>query len=121
MVWQTTIMDNHHGGVISHGDYIYGSGDKSRGWFCLDIMTGEEQWKARGKGSIVFADNMLYCLEEKGAIKLVKVVPEQFDEVSSFEVPEGGKGMHWAHPVVCGGRLYVRHWDKLFAYDIKEK
>jgi len=42
-------------------------------------------------------------------------------DLDSFEVPEGGKGMHWAHPVVCGGRLYIRHTDKLFAYDIKSK
>ncbi len=27
--------------------------------------------------------------------------------------------MHWAHPVVCDGRLYARHADKLFACDIR--
>ena len=47
-------------------------------------------------------------VEEKGIMKLVKATYEKYDEVSSFEVPEGGKGMHWAHPVVCGGRLYIR-------------
>ncbi len=52
-------------------------------------------------------------------MKLVKATPEKYDVISSFEVPQGGKGMHWAHPVVCGGRLYVRHTDKLFAFDIK--
>ena len=30
-----------------------------------------------------------------------------------------GNGMHWAHPVVCNGRLYIRHGDALLAYDIK--
>ena len=120
-VWQTTLMDNHHGGVILHDGYLYGAGHESRGWFCLDFMTGEEIWKSRGKGSLVYADNMLYCLEENGTMKLVKATFEKYDEVSSFEVPEGGKGMHWAHPVICGGRLYIRHADKLFAYNIKNK
>ncbi len=121
MVWQTALMDNHHGGVILHDGYLYGSGHNSRGWFCLDLMTGEQVWKTRGKGSLVYADNMLYLLEENGNMKLVNATHENYDEVSSFEVPEGGKGMHWAHPVVCGVRLYIRHTDKLFAYDIKSK
>ena len=120
-VWQTTLMDNHHGGVILHDGYLYGAGSDSRGWFCLDFMTGEQMWKSRGKGALVYADNMFYFLEENGTMKLVNATHEKYDEVSSFEVPEGGKGMHWAHPVVCGGRLYIRHADKLFAYDIKSK
>lgn len=38
-----------------------------------------------------------------------------------FKVSEGGKVPYWAHPVVCGRRLYVRHSDKLFVYDISGK
>jgi outer membrane protein assembly factor BamB len=120
-VWHTDLMDNHHGGVILHEGYLYGSGHNERGWFCLDFMTGKQLWKGRGKGSITYADGMLYCLEEKGMMRLVTATPEKYEVVSSFEVPNGGKGMHWAHPVVCGGRLYVRHMDKLFAYDIQSK
>lgn len=120
-VWQTSLMDNHHGGVILHEGYLYGSGSESRGWFCLDFMTGEQKWIARGKGSLTYADSKLYCLEENGTMKLINARHEQYDEISSFEVPEGGKGMHWAHPVVFGGTLYIRHADKLFAYDIRDK
>ncbi|MBN1290623.1 MAG: PQQ-like beta-propeller repeat protein [Candidatus Latescibacteria bacterium] len=121
MVWQTELMDNHHGGVILLDEHLYGAGHNSRGWFCLDFLTGKELWKSRGKGSLVFADNMLYLLEENGLMKLVTASHEKYDEVSLFEVPDGGRGMHWAHPVVCGGRLYIRHTDKLFAYDIKNQ
>ena len=118
MVWQSKLMDNHHGAVLLHEGYLYGAGHEARGWFCLDFMTGKQVWKDRGKGSITYADGMVYLLEEKGTMRLVKAVPENFVEVSSFDVPDGGKGMHWAHPVVCGGRLYVRHTDKVFVYDI---
>ena len=120
-VWKSDLMDNHHGGVILHNGYLYGSGHEARGWFCLDFMTGKQMWKSRGKGSLFFVDNMFYCFEEKGTMKLVKATHEKYDEVSSFKVPEGGEGMYWAHPVVFGGRLYVRHADKLFAYDVKSK
>lgn len=119
VVWKNELMDNHHGGVILHEGHVYGAGHEARGWFCLDFMTGKEVWKARGKGSLTFADNKLYILEEKGGVRLVEATPVSFKERGSFETPEGGKGMYWAHPVVCGGRLYVRHTDKLFAYNIK--
>lgn len=118
LVWKTELMDNHHGGVILHEGYLYGAGHEARGWFCLEFMTGKEVWKSRGKGSLVYADGMFYLLEEKGGVKLIKATHEAYDEVGSFETPEGGKGMYWAHPVVCGGRLYIRHADILFAYDV---
>ncbi|MFC1538500.1 PQQ-binding-like beta-propeller repeat protein [Candidatus Latescibacterota bacterium] len=117
--WQSELMDNHHGGIILHEGYLYGAGHEARGWFCLDFMTGKEAWKDRGKGSITYADGMIYMLEENGDIRLVKANPGKCEVAGSFEVPDGGKGMHWAHPVVCGGRLYVRHTDKVFVYGIK--
>ena len=51
-------------------------------------------------------------------MSLVRATPEAWDEVSSFRLPRGGRGLYWAHPVVCGGRLYVRHSERLFAYDL---
>jgi outer membrane protein assembly factor BamB len=41
-VWQSDLMDNHHGGVILNNGYVYGAGSNSRGWFCLDFMTGKQ-------------------------------------------------------------------------------
>ncbi len=119
IIWETDLMDNHHGGVILHEGYLYGSGSNSRGWFCLDFMTGQQAWNdIRGKGSVTFADGMLYMLDERGTMRLVRASPESFEAKGEFKVPEGGRGMYWAHPVVCGGRLYIRHADKLFVYDI---
>ena len=120
-IWQSDQMDNLHGGVILHEGYLYGSGHNKRGWFCFDFESGEQMWKERGIGTLTYADGMFYCLEERGLMKLVKATPEKYEEVGSFQVPSGGEGMYWPHPVVCGGRLYVRHDDKLFAYDIKGK
>jgi len=120
-VWQSALMDNHHGGVILDNGYLYGAGSNTKGWFCLDFKTGNQLWKADGKGSVTFADGMLYLFDERGSMKLVKATPEKFELSGEFKVPEGGKGMYWAHPVVCSGTLYIRHADKLYAYDIKGK
>ena len=48
----------------------------------------------------------------------VEATPNEWSVVSSFKVPSGGNGAYWAHPVVCGGRLYLRHAEKLFAYRV---
>jgi hypothetical protein len=53
------------------------------------------------------------------ALNLVEPSPKSFKIVSSFQVPEGGKGLYWAHPVVYDGRLYVRYDDRLFVYRMK--
>jgi outer membrane protein assembly factor BamB len=121
IVWQTSLMDNHHGGIILYNGYLYGSGSNSRGWFCLDFQTGKQLWNSDGKGSLTFADGMLYLLDEKGTMKLVRATSDKYELHGEFKVPAGGKGPFWAHPVVFGGRLYIRHSDKLFVYDISGK
>ncbi len=118
-VWAIELLDNHHGGVLLVDGFLYGAGSEARGWFCLDFKTGSQKWQTRGKGSLTYADGHLYCLDERGTMALIKATPEKWIQVSSFRMPRGGEGAHWAHPVVCGGRLYLRHSDRLFAYDIR--
>jgi outer membrane protein assembly factor BamB len=121
-VYDTKLMDNHHGGVILHNGYLYGSGHESKGWFCLDFKTGRQMWNhTRGKGSVTFAEGMLYFYDEEGTMSLVKAQPDKFEVVSTFKVPSGGRGAYWAHPVVSHGVLYLRHADNLYAYDIKSR
>ncbi len=118
-VWTSDLLDNHHGGVLLLNGHLYGAGHEAHGWFCLDFKTGRKMWQSPGKGSLTYADGRLYCLDERGTISLVKAAPESWEEVSSFRLPRGGKGLYWAHPVICGGRLYMRHSDQLFAFDIR--
>ena len=119
-VWGTKALDNHHGGVILVDGYLYGSTHGGK-WVCLEFKTGQVKSSAGGvgKGSIVYADGMLYCYSERGDVGLATPAPDDGQVVSRFRVPTGGKGPNWPHPVVCGGRLYLRHGDLLFAYDIK--
>lgn len=120
-VWQNELLDNYHGGILFHNGNVYGSGSSTRSWFCIDMLTGKQMWKTQGSGSLTFAEGMLYLYDEKGIMKLVKATPEKFEKISEFKIPNGGEGPYWAHPVVCGGRLYLRHADKIFAYNISSK
>ncbi len=119
-VWNSKLLDNHHGGVLLLDDCLYGAGHEARGWFCLKFDNGEKLWQAPGKGSLTYADNRLYCLDEKGTMSLIQATPEKWSAVSAFEVPSGGRGAYWAHPVICDGRLYVRHSENLYAYRIAQ-
>ncbi len=75
--------------------------------------------KCVGKVSLTYADGMLYTLSIDGVMGLVRPTPIGHKLVSSFEIPKGGKGKSWAHPVVCGGRLYIHHGEFLYAYSLK--
>jgi outer membrane protein assembly factor BamB len=121
-VWQNDqVMDTYHGGILLHNGYVFGAGNTTRSWFCLYFLTGKLMWKTPGTGSLTFADGMLYLYDEKGTMKLVKASGNSFEKTGEFKVPAGGKGPYWAHPVVCGGRLYLHHGDTIFAYDITKK
>ncbi|MCX7825493.1 MAG: hypothetical protein N2689_08030 [Verrucomicrobiae bacterium] len=61
---------------------------------------------------------MIYAMDERGNVLLVRPTPAERVVVSQFSLPKGGRGPTWAHPVVCGGRLYIRHGDFLYAYNI---
>lgn len=123
--WTETTLDCHHGGVMLVDGFIFGSNYFSvydGGWVCLNWADGREMYLNRwnNKGSILFADGMLYCYDERdGAVALVKPDPAGFEPVSSFEVPFG-EGKHWAHPAISDGKLYIRHGDVLGVYAIKK-
>jgi len=122
-VWRTQELDNHHGGVLLVNRNLYGTSTfRNRNlWICLDWETGRNKYmdKGVGKGSLTYADGMLYTLSIDGVMGLVRPIPMGHELVSSFKIPEGGKGNSWAHPVVCGGRLYIRHSEFLYVYSVK--
>ena len=122
-IWRTEELDNHHGGVILTAGNLYGSSTfRNRDLLvCLDWQTGRNKYmdKCVGKVSLTYADGMLYALSINGVMGLVRPAPEGHELVSSFEIPKGGKGNSWAHPVVCGGRLCIRHGEFLYAYSLK--
>lgn len=120
-IWEDKALDNHHGGVILFEGYLYGS--SNRAWHCLDWKTGQNAYTERGvgKGSLTCADGMLFTLGENGTMGLVAATPSGHELVGEFDLPKGGEGKSWAHPVVCGGRLYIRHGNFLYAYDVSEQ
>jgi outer membrane protein assembly factor BamB len=118
--WFSENLDNRIGGMVMVNGYIYGSGDNHREWRCVDWKTGTEKYASKDitKGTVIYADGMLYLYSERGELVLVKANPNTFEVVSQTKV-ELGSAQHWAHPVINDGKLFVRHGNVLIAYKIK--
>jgi len=119
-LWFTKDMRNHHSSSVLVGDYLYGF--SSAILTALKFDTGEIAWRDRsvGKGSLVYADGRLYCFSERGVMGLVEATPTGYVERGRFKI-EAGSLETWTHPVVAGGRLYLRDQDTIYAYDVKQK
>ena len=126
-VWTNANLINHHGGVLRVGDHVYGYSDKG-GWTCLDWKTGEVKWadKSLGKGAVHCAEGMLYLLDEKdGSVVLADASPSGWKEHGRFKLdPQTTQrkpdGRIWTHPVVSGGKLYLRDQELLFCFDVRD-
>ena len=119
-IYFTKEMRNHHSSSVLLGDTLYGfSGSILT---AMRFGTGEVIWKDRsvGKGSLVYADGNLYCLSENGVVGLVEATPEGYREKGRFTIPQDSLPT-WTHPVVAGGRLYLRDQDTIYAYNVKQK
>jgi outer membrane protein assembly factor BamB len=119
-IYFTREMKNHHGGVVLVGQHLYGFDDAIL--TCIEFATGKRMWQDRsvGKGSVTVADGQLYIQGENNQFALANATPSGYEEKGRFSFPDKGLPS-WAHPVVSGGRLYVRNQDSLLAYDIKAK
>jgi len=116
--WTTGDMVCHHGGYILHEGHIYGN--HSNGYACLELESGQVKWNERGagKGPLCFADGMLYLFGENGGqAGLATCSPEGMEMRGTFRVE--GEGPSWAHPVVIGGRLYLRYDTNLYCFDVR--
>jgi len=119
-IYFTKDMRNHHSSSILVGDYLYGF--SSSVLTAMKFDTGEIAWRDRsvGKGSLVYADGNLYAFSETGVVGLVEATPTGYREKGRFRIPQDSLPT-WAHPVVAGGRLYLRDQDTIYAFDVKQK
>jgi hypothetical protein len=137
-VYYNKDLQNHHGGVIYLDGKIYGhsggNSKRSHTFVCMDFKTGKVVWKDKGLGkcSVVWADGLFYCLTEDGKMGIARLSPAGYELVSSFVfkkyklfktggIREDDENPCWTHPVVAGGKLFLRDQDSIFCYDISAK
>jgi outer membrane protein assembly factor BamB len=120
-VWHTP-LDTGHGGVVRVGDALYGSWyRRNQGWACIDAASGQVRYSLRdlAKGSVLWADQRLYCLAEDGEMALLEPTADSFRYAGRFRWVEGRVNDAWTRPVILDGRLYLRHHETLRCYNIR--
>lgn len=115
-------FDNHHGGMVLVGDYVYGGAGLNKGDpTCVNFATGEIVWKAKapsnGSASVLYADGQVWFRYDRGPVVVVAADPKAFRIVAQFK-PLTADGPAWAFPVIHNRRLYLRQNDLLACYDL---
>lgn len=114
---------------IHHGGYVYGSSNRhefNADLRCIELDTGKVMWREHGltRTSLLMVDGHFVCLGEDGMLRLLKVNPQKYEEVSVAELldPRTGAALLkfpcWAAPVLANGLLYVRGDDRLVCLDL---
>ena len=119
-VYFTREMRNHHASSVLVGDHLYGF--NSSILTALQFDTGDVAWRNRsvGKGSLIYADERLYLYGEDGTVGLAEATPAGYREHGRFQIRAGNLPT-WSHPVVSGGKLFLRDQDTIYAYDVRAK
>ena len=134
-VWRHQASDSEHAAAVLHeglvyisGNYIYPLG----GWaekearqgklYCLDVATGAEKWaQDLCRCTLTYADGRVYALNEFAKVHLIEPSPEKCKIVGELTIPIKGRPPTLVHPVVIGGRMYIRHQNGLYVYDVKSQ
>ncbi len=118
-------MQNHHGGMIYKDGFVYcGEGHNEGFPLCINSQTGKDAWRpGRGPGSgsaaVAYADGHLYFRYQDGTMALIEATPKAYKLKGQFKIASKN-GESWPHPVIAGGKLYLRDQDELLCYDIKK-
>ena len=110
---------------------LYGyapSQNRSRPWVCVDFESGDTLFQSAAltssykykNGCLTYADGRLYLYSDDGRMALARPMADRLEVTGRLQIENWGPHPTWAHPVVHGGRLYVRYGDKLGVYDVCE-
>jgi len=121
-VWKTRYLAAEQGDVVLLGDRLYGADVANKSFNCVDWKTGRLLYKITrntkpNRIATVSADSLIYCYSGDGFFYLVKALEGKFETRGKISVP-GDKKYHYSHPIIHKKRLYIRHDNSLYVYNI---
>lgn len=150
--WQPLWQDKPHGRKqsfaahwmtpVHHDGHVYGCSGQSpqeADFRCIEWNSGKVRWTKPGGGrvSVLYLDQHLLCLSERGGMELLKATPESCDVVCSVELVTSSPNATeqkqadeepvepplidypaWAAPVLARGLLYVRGKSNLVCAEL---
>lgn len=119
-IWQNKNISDGLGDGVFLGDKFYVGASRKRGLCSINPKTGAvvDSIKMFAPLIVVTADEMLYCYDFRGVFRLLKPTESGMKLVSSFQVKGGNEREHCSFPVIYDGRLYIRHDNSLFVYNV---
>jgi len=128
--WHNPTLDAKQGGIILVGGRIYGFAEqlgRSTPWVGIDAASGRDIFRSAPvqssykyrNGCLTWADGMFYLYSDDGKMVLAKATDDGFEVTGRLKLKNPGQRPTWAHPVVCGRRLYVRYGDRLAVYNVE--
>jgi outer membrane protein assembly factor BamB len=129
-------MQCHWNTPIYVDGYLYGCSGRHAAnaeLRCIELATGKVMWRQPGltRISLLLVDGHFICLGEDGVLRLLKVNPHRYEEVSTLEPrqaradgkPDASAGPLlqypcWAAPILSHGLLYVRGHDRLVCLEL---
>jgi outer membrane protein assembly factor BamB len=114
---------------IHHDGHVYGCSGRHTNnaeLRCVELATGKVKWSVPRltRTSLLMVDGHFVCLGEDGSLRLLKVNPHKYEEVSDVDVkdPQTGKQLLafpcWAAPVLAHGLLYIRGEGRLVCLEL---
>jgi outer membrane protein assembly factor BamB len=93
---------------------------------CIELATGKVMWSEPRltRTTLLMVDGHFVCLSEDGMLRLLKVNPKEYEEVSRLEVRAPGAAEPllgypcWAAPVLSHGLLYIRSEERLVCLEL---
>jgi outer membrane protein assembly factor BamB len=117
-------LQNHHGGMVLVGDHIYGGHGHNEGFpIAIEMLTGKVAWRqgrgpGEGSAAVLYADGNLYFRYQNGIMALIEANPKEYKLKGSFQLASI-QGESWPHPVIAGGKLFLRDQDVLMCYQLR--
>jgi outer membrane protein assembly factor BamB len=113
--WDSKDLKPEFPDFVVYNGYAYGF---DIGVFCcLDLTTGKRAWKegryGRGEVMLLRDQGLLLISSETGELVLLAADPTAHRELGRFQALEGKT---WNHPVVRGGRVYLRNAQEMACY-----
>jgi outer membrane protein assembly factor BamB/protein-L-isoaspartate O-methyltransferase len=108
------------GGPTQVGSHIFLN--TAQGMLCIERRTGQLVWEKRvGRCVYTVADGRLYIRSQKGPMYLAAAEPNGYRSFGEFTPPQrDAKQPSWTFPVVANGHLFVRDFDTLLCYDVRD-